>query len=63
MAFNSVDFPVEGNPTSTAVASPLFFTEKPSPPPPAFSARWTASSFTFASLAFKRPMCFDVALL
>ena len=61
--FRSVLFPVEGNPTSTTVASPDFLTEYPSPPPADFIALLTASSRNFAIFALTRPICFDVALL
>ena len=61
--FRSVDFPVDGKPTRTTVASPDFLTVNPSPPPADFMARLTASSRIFAIFALIRPMCFEVALL
>ena len=57
----SVDFPTDGNPTMTTVASPSFLTENPLPLP----AFLTLAAFTLnlAIFAFSNPMWCSVALL
>ena len=60
----SVDFPTDGNPTKATVASPLFLTSKPLPPPLAFAwaSAFSRAIFNLAIFAFKRPTWCSVAL-
>ena len=54
MLLRSVDFPTEGNPSKTTVASPVFRTVKPSPGPPPFPLD-ASFSLSLASFALTSP--------
>lgn len=63
-----VDLPTEGNPINPILASPVFDTSNPSPPPPYdFNALSNNSLFNLANLAFNNAICpsvlFDLTVL